>query len=150
MPRRIKIGDLVRSHYKAGWYGKVFNVEKRNGRNDLITVVTFCTADGRPHKRPLRKRLDEAWLDVVEAPPERYEGPLPEGLPDVGIKGGTPRKKFSDYVKKGQTVYVERYRHGWDVGYGTVVCFGETWCKVRLDDTGSEIEVRHVRDLTLY
>ena len=150
VPRKIKTGNLVRSSYKAGWYGKVFEVEKRKGSGDLVTVLTICTADGRPHRKVMRKRLDEAWLEVVEAPPERFKGRIPDRMPDgLGQKGGTPRKKFPDYVK-GSRVGVIRYEHGWEPGEGTVTCFGDHWCHVQLDDTGAEITVYHVRDLTIY
>lgn len=69
----IKPGTLVRSRFRAGWFGRVIGVIGRKGTTPLVIMETICTADGRPHRKPYRKRYSAGWLEVVEALPERYE-----------------------------------------------------------------------------
>lgn len=142
---RIKVGGLVKSNIK-GWFGKVFAVESlRFSLSAMITVATICTADGRPHRKPYRKRVDSTQLEVVEALPERFNGSTAVQLPDG--PGGTPRKKFTDYFRTGDRVYVHRYEHGWNVGCGVITKISDYHCQVRLDNENWEIYIERVRNL---
>lgn len=74
----LKPGVLVRSRYAAGWFARIIEVEKRKDTSPLVTVETLCTADGRPHRKPYRKRYDAGWLVIVDELPERYASLLLE------------------------------------------------------------------------
>lgn len=70
--KRLKQGVLVRSHYRAGWYGRVLEAYQRKDGSILVTIETICTSDGRPHRKPYRMRLGAGWLELVSALPSRF------------------------------------------------------------------------------
>jgi len=70
--KRLKQGSLVRSHYRAGWYGRVLETYRRKDGSILDTIETICTADGRPHRKPYRMLLGAGWLELVYALPGRF------------------------------------------------------------------------------
>jgi hypothetical protein len=147
----FKPGVFVRKLQKNPWYGVVFLVESRpempERASTWVTVATICTADGRPHRKVMRKRVKSHKLEVVDNLPERYDGPIPTTLPDPPT--GTPRRKFTDSFEKGDKVWVTRYRHGWNMGEGTIVEISAYGCAVKLDGGGGcVIDIEHVRDLS--
>jgi hypothetical protein len=57
----------------------------------------------------------------------------------------------SNPPEPGDRVWVERYEHGWNVGYDKVcdrACHEGIWCfTVVLEETGSPIHIDHARDI---
>lgn len=72
----MKPGDIVRSHFRAGWYGEVLCVTKRKDTSPLVEVRTICGSDGRLHRRSYHKEIDAAWLTVEQHHPvlRNYRG----------------------------------------------------------------------------
>jgi hypothetical protein len=146
---KVEVGDIVKDVKKKGWYAKVFEVnEKRGHHYPQVTVAVFCTSDGRPQRRVLRKVVASIWLDVVEGPPSRFSelgGRIPTRLPDP--PGGTPRRKFTDSFALGDVVSVTRSEHGWFDGAveGTIIEISDYCCTVR----GSWFDEERTWDLTI-
>jgi hypothetical protein len=65
----FKIGDVVRSEYRARWTGRVLIVEPRNaiGRIEgyIVTVLVTTDRHGNPMRKAVTKQLDAAWLKRV-------------------------------------------------------------------------------------
>jgi len=131
---KVEVGDIVKDTQKKGWYAKVFEVQDKKGHHPQVTVAVFCTSDGRPQRKVLRKVVDSIWLDVVGEPPARFSelgGRIPTRLPDP--PGGTPRRKFTDDFNIGDVVSVTRTEHGWLDGAaeGPILTLSDYHCTVR-------------------
>lgn len=66
MKNKLKVGDTVKSHFRAKWTGKVIDIELRsNGLSPIAVVKVFLDRNGRPLRKPIRKRLDSNWLEKL-------------------------------------------------------------------------------------
>ena len=71
------------------------------------------------------------------------------------MKGGTPKKKFTDHFKLGDRVSVIRDQHGWYDGTigGLITFIDEHSCNVTIDDDfhkhhlGEVLTIYKVRDI---
>lgn len=64
-------GTLVRSHYRATWYGVVEAVGLRHDGIPFVIVRLVCTRDGRCYRKPKFTVLSPGWLTVVKSLPVR-------------------------------------------------------------------------------
>jgi hypothetical protein len=63
---KIKIGDMVKSHYRAGWVGVVMDLEKRGKFSDLATIKVLSDRNGNELRKPMIKTLDVGWLTAIK------------------------------------------------------------------------------------
>lgn len=58
--RRLRVGDRVKSHYKAAWEGVVLEVTPRKGTSDLVRVQP----DIDRHGNPITGHCPAVWTDA--------------------------------------------------------------------------------------
>ena len=66
MKNVFKIGDRVKSNFRARWKGEVINIEPRSDKlKPLITVLVDTDRNGRPLRKKIKKTLDQGWLTLI-------------------------------------------------------------------------------------
>lgn len=64
MISKFKMWDVVQSHYRARWYGKVVGVNRIKD-SYIVTVAVTHDKHGRKQRKTLIKRLNQDWLTKV-------------------------------------------------------------------------------------
>ena len=65
--RRLRVGDVVRSHRRALWVGVVVDIERHHD-GDICSVMVTLDRCGRPAPKATRRKLrkcHEGWLTLV-------------------------------------------------------------------------------------
>ena len=62
---KLKIGDTVKSHFRARWTGIIIDIEKRKNISDLATIKVILDRNGNKLRKPIIKTLDVGWLTLT-------------------------------------------------------------------------------------
>lgn len=63
--KALRVGDRVKSRYRAPWLGIVTAIVLRKGIGALVSVVIDTDRHGNPMRKHKTVQLDETWLLVV-------------------------------------------------------------------------------------
>jgi hypothetical protein len=66
MKNKFKVGQRVKSHYRANWSGVVVEVAPRKDATPLITVNVTHDRHGNLMRKTLIKHLDQGWLTATD------------------------------------------------------------------------------------
>lgn len=68
----MKLGDMVKSCYRARWYGKIVYIGLHSDKETPYIVVKVThSPDGRKRKKPIYSGLHPYWLELIDGIPER-------------------------------------------------------------------------------
>jgi hypothetical protein len=68
MKNKLKVGDFVKSNFRARWAGVVVDVEIRTGIEPLVTVCVFLSRYGRRLRKTQKHTLSGGWLEKIKKP----------------------------------------------------------------------------------
>lgn len=73
MKNLFKVGDRVKSHFRARWEGKIIEIEilrkttsnKRDKKRSIATVLVDTDKNGKPLRKKEIHRLHTNWLTKI-------------------------------------------------------------------------------------